>query len=99
MTTPHIPADAGPGTPAPSSPALALPPRRSLRTILEKPFTLGLLATIGALLAIVLGMAVASISTILIYIVLAAFIALGLDPVVRRLERRGMKRAWAITLV
>jgi predicted PurR-regulated permease PerM len=48
---------------------------------------------------IVLGSAIASITTILIYIVLALFISLGLDPIVRLLERRGVKRGGGIAIV
>lgn len=56
-------------------------------------------ATIGVLGALVLGSAVGSITSVIVYIVLALFIAVGLDPVVRRLQNRGMKRGAAIGLV
>jgi predicted PurR-regulated permease PerM len=49
--------------------------------------------------ALLIGSAIGSIATILIYITLALFIALGLDPVVRLLERRGMKRGAGIAVV
>src|SRR5687767_2422726 len=48
---------------------------------LDNPFTAGLLLTLGGLVAVVLGLALSNISTILIYIGLAMFAALGLDPV------------------
>lgn len=51
------------------------------------------------MLAIVLGLAVSSLSSVLVLIVLALFIALGLDPVVRSLEGRGVPRGWAIVVV
>jgi len=66
---------------------------------LDSPFTAGLLLTIGGLVAILLGIAVTNIATILIYIALAMFAALGLDPVLRWFERRKVKRPWAITIV
>ncbi len=66
---------------------------------LDSPFTAGLLLTIGGLVAILLGIAVTNIATILIYIALAMFAALGLDPVLRWFERHNVKRPWAITIV
>ena len=67
--------------------------------VLDKPLALGFLTTIGVLVALVLGTAIGSISTILVYIVLAMFLAVGLDPIVRRLERRRIKRGAAIAIV
>jgi predicted PurR-regulated permease PerM len=82
--------------PAPPVPREA---RRGIVAAIQSPLTVGFIATLGVLGGIVLGSAIASITTILIYIVLALFIALGLDPVVRILERRGMKRAAGIGIV
>ncbi|RFA21177.1 AI-2E family transporter [Subtercola boreus] len=59
----------------------------------------GFLLTLGGLLALLLGLAVSSIATVLVYLAAALFIGLGLDPVVRAIERRGVKRVWAITIV
>ncbi|SBS69933.1 conserved membrane hypothetical protein [uncultured Microbacterium sp.] len=73
--------------------------RPALRAALDHPFLLGLTLTLGGLAAIVLGLALASLSTILIYITLALFAALGLEPVVERLERRGLPRPWGIAVV
>src|SRR5690606_39188711 len=75
------------------------PTSRSYWTRVDKPFVFGFLLTLGGLGAIVLGLALANLSTVLIYIALALFAALGLDPAVRMLERRGMTRAWAVALV
>ncbi|AZS35473.1 AI-2 transport protein TqsA [Microbacterium lemovicicum] len=66
---------------------------------LDSPFAAGFLLTLGGLLALVLGFAVSSISTVLIYIALAMFAALGLDPIVKFLARRGIARPWGITIV
>lgn len=66
---------------------------------LDRPLALGFITTLGVLGALVLGSALGSISTILVYIVLAMFLALGLDPIVRMLERRRMKRGAAIAIV
>ena len=62
-------------------------------------FRVGFIATLGGLLAVLLGLALTSIATILVYLAAAVSIALGLDPIVRMLERRGMKRMLAITIV
>jgi predicted PurR-regulated permease PerM len=70
-----------------------------VRATLERPLVVAFIATIGVLGGLVLGSAIASITTILAYISLALFIALGLDPVVRMLERRRIKRGAAIAVV
>lgn len=64
-----------------------------------KPFRTGFLLTFGGLVAIALGMALTDLSTVWVYVAFALFIALGLDPVVRLLERRGLSRAWSIVIV
>ncbi len=63
------------------------------------PFTVGFFLTLGGLVAIGLAAALSSLSTVLIYIGFALFAALGLDPLVRYLVERGVKRAWAIVAV
>lgn len=90
--------DAGPPT-AGAGPLAADAPVRSFGTHLNHPFALGFLVTLGGLLAFALGAAVADLATIWIYIAFAIFAALGLDPLVRRLEGRGVGRAWAIVIV
>jgi len=79
--------------------AVVAPPRREVWANVGHPFASGLLLTIGALVAIGLGVAFINLSTIVIYIVMALFVALALDPVVRRLERRKLARPWGIVLV
>ncbi len=56
---------------------------------------IGFLATIGGLLAILLGIAAQSLSSVLVVVALGLFLALGLDPVVQRLCGLGMRRGWA----
>lgn len=74
-------------------------PRSRLLTVIEHPLGLSFLGALGVLGALVLGTAIGSISTILVYIVLAMFIALALDPIVTRLQRNGMKRGAGIAIV
>jgi len=65
----------------------------------DRPFVFGFLVTLGGLGALVLGLAITSLSTVLIYIALALFAALGLDPAVRFLERRRLSRALSVVVV
>lgn len=67
--------------------------------VVRAPFVLGFVGTFGALLAIVVGLMIGQLSTIIMYIVGALFIALSLDPVVARLERRNVKRPIGILIV
>lgn len=76
-----------------------LPPRASFWTRIDKPFVFGFLLTLGGLAAFLLGLALSNLSTVLIYIAFAMFAALGLDPAVRWIERRGLSRAWSVFLV
>ena len=87
---------ASPATDLETRPSLA---RRGILAIIDHPLIVAFVATLGVLGALLLGSALGSIATILIYIILALFIALGLDPVVRRLERAGMKRGAGIATV
>ena len=71
----------------------------SVAATLRSPFLAGFVGTLGVLAAIVLGVALASLSTILISIGAALFIALGLDPLVRLLVGKGVRRPLAIGIV
>lgn len=70
-----------------------------LRVALSRPFQFGFVTTIGVLLALLFGLLISQASTVLLYVSGALFIALGLDPLVRKLEGRGFKRPWAIAIV
>lgn len=72
---------------------------RNVLAALDHPLATGFLVTIGVLAALVLGSAIGSISTILVYIILAMFLAVGLDPIVRMLERHRVKRGAGIAIV
>lgn len=63
------------------------------------PFRIGFVATLGVLLALLLGTAVSQLAFTITLIFLAIFISLGLYPVVTRLERRGLSKGAAIGLV
>lgn len=72
---------------------------RTVWAALSHPFTAGMFLMLGALVALLFGIAVTNLSDILIYISFAIFAALGLDPVVRMLERRSVGRPWGILIV
>jgi len=70
-------------------------PRLSRRA----PYLVGFLGGLGLLSAIALGNAVWSIRGVLVQIIVAFFIASGLNPSVKFFERRGMRRSWAVLTV
>ena len=67
--------------------------------VVRSPFQLGFTVTLGVLVALLVGTIVGELSTIIMYVASALFVALGLDPVVRWLERKGLKRPAGIGVV
>ncbi len=65
----------------------------------HSPFYIGFFGGLGALLAFWLGSQILSISGVLILVVVAMFLAAGLNPVVEFLVRRGLQRSWAVVVV
>ena len=74
-----------------TAPVLAIPRKIN-------PFTFGLVGTLGVLVALLIGAVVGQLATVLVYIGVALFLALGLDPIVRFLERK-LPRPAAVTSV
>ena len=66
---------------------------------ISNSFQFGLLGGLGVLTALVLGNMIATIAQVITYIFASIFIALGLEPIVALLERRGFKRPLAILTV
>jgi len=66
---------------------------------IQNAFTLGLVATLGVGVGLLILGAVASLATILTYIGVAIFIALGLDPIISWLEKKHWPRWLAILTV
>ncbi len=90
--------DAAPAaTPAPTRTGRPRP--RRIVIDLGHPFVWGFTATVGALVALSLATSVVNLSTVLISVGVALFIALALDPLVRWLERHRMSRGLSITVV
>ncbi|WP_395243994.1 AI-2E family transporter [Agromyces sp. MMS24-K17] len=63
-----------------------------------RAFRIGFIGTLGVLVALLLGGVVGQLSTVILYVVFALFLALGLDPLVTWLER-WMPRWVAILLI
>lgn len=59
----------------------------------------GFRVALGLLAAALLAVVVVNLSDVLLSVFIAAFVALGLDPLIRWFERRGMSRASAIVTV
>jgi predicted PurR-regulated permease PerM len=65
----------------------------------DSAFLLGFFGALGVLLALAIVHALAQARSVLILIVVALFLAVGLNPVVESLTRRGMRRGMAIAIV
>ena len=65
----------------------------------RSPFVFGFLAAAGALLAWWLGGLILQIGSVLVLVVVALFLAVGLNPLVEFLMRRGLKRSWSVLWV
>lgn len=63
------------------------------------PFYFGFIATLGALTALILMRALASVSQIFVLILIALFLATGLNPAVEALRKRKMSRSAAVTVI
>lgn len=63
------------------------------------PFYFGFLATVGALTAFVLLRALASASQVFVLILVALFLATGLNPAVEAIRRRGTSRRTAVAII
>ncbi|MWB99392.1 AI-2E family transporter [Agromyces seonyuensis] len=88
---------AGPPRPQPAVTVAAGPDDQPGRQpeVRVHAFRIGFIGTIGVLLALVLGGIVSQLGTVILYVVFALFIALGLDPIVSKLQSKfGMPR-WA----
>lgn len=62
----------------------------------QTPFYRGFFGTLGALVAVLFALAVREAASVLVLLVIAGFLATGLEPVVGWVGRRGMGRGWAV---
>jgi predicted PurR-regulated permease PerM len=63
------------------------------------PFFVGLFGALGVAVAYVFARGIAEVATVLVIIGLALFIAIGLNPVIEFLMRRGLRRGLAVAVV
>jgi len=63
------------------------------------PFYFGFVATVGALTAFVLMRALASASQVFVLILVALFLATGLNPAVEAIRKRGVSRVAAVSII
>jgi predicted PurR-regulated permease PerM len=63
------------------------------------PFYFGFIAALGALVAITLTRALASASQVFVLILVSLFIAMGLNPAIEFLRRRGLNRVIAVVVM
>lgn len=69
------------------------------QTKITNAFQFGLLGGLGVLTALLIGGAIQTLADIITYVAAAIFIALGLEPVVTKLESAKLKRPVAILIV
>jgi predicted PurR-regulated permease PerM len=87
------------GGPDMGGPDMATPYGVPGKPLTRGPFLWGLTAALGVLTAWGLAQALVSSRSVIVLIVVAGFLAVGLNPVVEALQRRGMNRRWAISIV
>ncbi|MBT2486067.1 MULTISPECIES: AI-2E family transporter [unclassified Microbacterium] len=83
---------------APAEPRAAQPSNAVAAYARTNPFKFGLLGALGVLVALTLGGIVEQLGTVLVYVGVALFLSLGLDPVVRFIEKK-LPRAAAVAIV
>lgn len=65
----------------------------------HSPFNIGFFGALGALVAVFLSQQLLSISSVLILLVLAMFLAIGLNPTVEWFMKHGMRRGLSVLVV
>ncbi len=63
---------------------------------IDAPFRLGFVAALGVAAALLLVRVVLAAAPVLLLVGIALFFAIGLDPAVSWLQRRGLRRGWAV---
>ncbi len=63
---------------------------------IDSPFRLGFVGALGVAAALLLVRMVLAAAPILLLVGFALFLAIGLDPAVNWLQRRGLRRGWAV---
>ncbi len=84
---------------SPVPPAASPQQRPPANLIRHSPFGVGFFGALGAVVAIFLAQQLQSISSILVLLVLALFLAIGLNPLVEWFMKRGARRGIAVLVV
>lgn len=63
------------------------------------PFYIGFVAALGALTGLALILGLQHVRSVLVLVLVSAFLAVGLNPVVEWLMHRGIRRRWSVLLV
>ena len=74
-------------------------PEPSPSLLRHSPFNIGFFGAFGALVAVFLSQQLLSISSVLVLLVLAMFLAIGLNPTVEWFMKNGMRRGLSVLLV
>lgn len=87
--------------PPPLEQPIPVPPAEPQHAALKhrSPFVIGFMGALGVLVAWALAQAVLTVQSVLILVVLAMFLALGLNPAVEFFTRRNVPRGFAVTIV
>ncbi|NNG18948.1 AI-2E family transporter [Naumannella sp. ID2617S] len=95
----------GPRRPEPE-PATEPPPLvpmeetdRGFRLARMSPFAIGFFGTLGALVAVALANMLGQVQSILVLVLVSLYLALGLNPVVELMNRRGLRRGIGVFVV
>ncbi len=65
----------------------------------HSPFYVGFFGGLGVLFALFVGLAFRQIESVLVLVLVSAFLAVGLNPLVELLMHRGVRRPWAVLVV
>lgn len=65
----------------------------------QSPFYRGFIGALGVLVAVAVGYAVREMSSVIVLVLIAGFLAVGLNPLVEFAIRRGIRRGWAVLAV
>lgn len=84
---------------APTYPEPHVRHHQPVSVLRHSPFNIGFFGALGALIAVFLTQQLLSISSVLVLLVLAMFLAIGLNPVVEWFMRRGVRRGLAVLVV
>jgi predicted PurR-regulated permease PerM len=80
-------------------PGMRFPFGRPGRPFGQSPFLFGLTGALGVAVAWAIVEAVINVRSVIVLLIVALFLAIGLNPAVEFLQRRKIARKWAVTIV